>query len=146
MTVTLIAGALLALALDQATKHLALARLGRGRRADLAPWLRLRVAANPGSFLWLGRSPGAQLAWWAATLAAVVAVGRYVTPLSDPVIQLALGIAVGGATGNLVDRLRHGFVIDLIDIRIARWWWPTFNVADAAIVLGVAVALWALMR
>lgn len=51
---------------------------------------------------------------------------------------LGLGLALGGAAGNLADILRSGYVVDFIDLR----WWPVFNLADVAIVAGLALAFW----
>lgn len=71
---------------------------------------------------------------------AVVVIGvvlfyqRYLPPRSL-LVNLALGLQLGGATGNLTDRLRFGYVVDFIDIRV----WPVFNLADFSIVLGLAL-------
>jgi lipoprotein signal peptidase len=54
---------------------------------------------------------------------------------------IALGIALGGAASNLIDRVRHGGIVDFIDLKI----WPVFNIADAAIVIGVGVTAFALL-
>jgi signal peptidase II len=73
-------------------------------------------------------------------LVAVVVIGivlfyqRYLPPRSL-LVNLALGLQLGGATGNLTDRLRFGYVVDFIDIRV----WPVFNLADFSIVLGLAL-------
>jgi len=56
--------------------------------------------------------------------------------------SLALGLQLGGAVGNLIDRFRHGFVVDFIDFSF----WPTFNVADSAITIGVLMLLYVLLR
>jgi signal peptidase II len=53
----------------------------------------------------------------------------------------AVGLIVGGAIGNVVDRLRLGAVIDFVDLHAAGWHWPAFNVADSAIALGVLVII-----
>ena len=53
--------------------------------------------------------------------------------LSYPMLRLAIGLQLGGAVGNLIDRLRHGAVVDFIDVGP----WPTFNVADSSIVVGI---------
>jgi signal peptidase II len=58
-------------------------------------------------------------------------------------VRAALPLVLGGALGNLVDRLAHGYVIDFIDVHVSllgrEYHWPTFNVADAAITVGVAL-------
>lgn len=142
MTTTLGLTALLTLATDQGSKHVALAQLANGRVALVTRWLRFRVVANPTPFFAAGETRSASLALWASSLAALALLSRYVERLGDPAAQLGLGVAIGGATGNLVDRLLRGAVIDFIDVKIGRWWWPTFNLADAAIALGVMTALW----
>jgi signal peptidase II len=53
----------------------------------------------------------------------------------------ALGLVIGGALGNVVDRIRFGAVFDFLDVHVAGWHWPAFNVADSAISVGVAVLL-----
>lgn len=63
--------------------------------------------------------------------AAVIAAG-----FSTPALQVALGLAAGGAAGNTIDQIRHGGIVDFIDLKV----WPAFNLADAAIVLGAALA------
>ena len=56
-------------------------------------------------------------------------------------MALALSLVLGGAFGNLVDRVFYGYVIDFIDVYYANWHWPTFNIADSAIVIGAALLL-----
>ncbi|MEG6617096.1 signal peptidase II [Peptococcaceae bacterium 1198_IL3148] len=57
-------------------------------------------------------------------------------------VQLALGMIAGGALGNLIDRLRYGKVVDFLDFRV----WPIFNLADTAIVMGVALVIWQMLK
>jgi len=56
-------------------------------------------------------------------------------------MALALSLVLGGAVGNLIDRVLYGYVIDFIDVYYASWHWPTFNVADSAITAGAALLL-----
>ena len=56
-------------------------------------------------------------------------------PIENPWIRLSLGLQLGGALGNLVDRFHYGYVVDFVDIGF----WPIFNVADVSIVVGVAI-------
>ncbi len=60
--------------------------------------------------------------------------------------RVALGLILGGALGNLIDRLRLGAVVDFIDVGVAGYWWPTFNVADSAITAGTGLLFLALWR
>ena len=59
-----------------------------------------------------------------------------------PRIQVAMGLLVGGILGNMIDRVWHGYVIDFIDVHLQIYRWPTFNLADTAIFLGVAIHLY----
>ena len=60
---------------------------------------------------------------------------------SGPAVTAAVGLIAGGTLGNLVDRLRFGYVVDFIDLR----WWPVFNVADSAICIGVGLLMWKML-
>ena len=67
--------------------------------------------------------------------------------LRQPAAQFAFGLLCGGIAGNLVDRLAHGHVIDFIDLHFGRYVYPTFNVADSAICVGVfGYVLWSLRQ
>ena len=106
-------------ALDQAAKAAARARLESP--VDLTPFLALRLGFNPGVTFGLFAD------WIWRTRSAVTAV--------------AASLIAGGALGNLLDRLRSGAVTDFIDLHWGDAHWPTFNLADAAIVCGVALLL-----
>ena len=137
----LVAG--LVLVLDQASKALVVRGLAEGQAAAVAG-LPLRIVRLSNARLGLGLLPRgrAGLLLWSAVM---VGLGLVVlaTPLladADPVAPLGLGAALGGASGNALDRLRLGAVTDFIDLRV----WPVFNLADLAIVFGTVVALWGL--
>jgi signal peptidase II len=61
-------------------------------------------------------------------------------------LAIALALIIGGAVGNLVDRLSLGYVIDFIDVHAAGWHWPAFNIADSAITIGAVLLLWDAFR
>ena len=77
------------------------------------------------------------LVWFAALVSAIL-LRRSGVWFQGHVAQFGLGLAFGGAAGNLLDILRRRCIVDFIDLR----WWPVFNLADVAIVGGLAVALW----
>ena len=81
--------------------------------------------------------------WLISAFALIVAAGLgfwlYRTRRKWP--ALALGLIIGGALGNVIDRLRLGWVIDFIDFHVNTWHWPAFNIADAAITVGVGMLL-----
>ena len=73
--------------------------------------------------------------------AIVIALLIWLRRAHNAVIRLALGLIIGGAIGNVVDRLSRGAVVDFLDFHIGNWHWFAFNIADAAICLGVAALL-----
>jgi signal peptidase II len=77
------------------------------------------------------------LVWFTALVSAIL-LHRSGAWFQSRVAQFGLALAFGGAAGNLLDILRRHSIVDFIDLR----WWPVFNLADAAIIAGLAVALW----
>jgi signal peptidase II len=140
VSVELLLAASLVLTLDHASKRLVASRLGGSRCVPAGPGPRLRPVANPRLGLGLFREPRTLLGVWGAAVLGILLLIHFTPSFQGPVAQAGLGAALGGATGNVLERLRYGAVLDFVDLRI----WPVFNVADAAIVLGVAVALWSM--
>jgi signal peptidase II len=136
---------LLVLAADQASKWWILHRidLPRIHQVVLLPVLNLTMVSNPGITFGLltGSSPWNALILSALALVVVIALGVWLHSAESRVTAIALGAIGGGAVGNIVDRLRFGSVVDFIDAHIGVWHWYVFNVADAAIVCGVAVLI-----
>jgi len=137
-----LAVALAVLAADQASKYwilhvLHLPELGQVR---LLPVLDLAMVWNRGVTFGLLAGLGA---WGSAVLAVlalciVVALGWWLRRADSWLTAIALGCIAGGAVGNVIDRARFGAVVDFIRAHVGVWSWPVFNLADAAIVCGVA--------
>jgi signal peptidase II len=128
--------ALVVVAADQASKVWAQASLRPDHETTVIPgWLWFRLTSNSGASLGLLR--GHNLLFVVVSALVVLAVAAIVLRgVPGPLGAVALGAVAGGATGNLVDRVRLGSVIDFIEVHL----WPTdFNLADAAIRLGVLV-------
>jgi signal peptidase II len=136
MLVEVVVPAVLVLLVDQASKRAIASRLAPGQVMATLPGIaaRLRRVDNRRSTPGVLAGPRRLALVW---LAVVAGAGLAALAL-DPPGRVALGIAIGGAAGNVLDRLRHGGVVDFIDLRI----WPVFNLADLAIVAGVALAAW----
>jgi signal peptidase II len=134
----------LVLMLDQASKALVLRALGADgvpRHRDWGP-VRLRRVVNMRPGLGLVGGPVALVLTWCGLLGLTAALLLVATPTAaGGAVRAGLAMALGGATGNLIDRLRLGGVVDFVDLRV----WPVFNVADVGIVAGSALALWALL-
>ena len=134
----LVAGIVVAVvvALDQLTKAWAVAALDRGRTIDLVWTLRLKLTFNDGAAFSLGGGSGGLLAL--AGLAVVAVVYRSVLRWPGRLPPIALGLVLGGAIGNLIDRVaRDGSVVDFIDLQ----WWPLFNVADIGVSCGAVLLI-----
>jgi len=127
------------LAADQASKALVRGSIGRTERVDVLPGLDLVNTRNTGVAFGFFSGGGAVVAGVAA-LALVALLAFFATHLSRPLVWLPTGLLVGGAAGNLVDRAREGAVTDFVDLPL----WPAFNVADAAITIGVLALLYVL--
>jgi len=132
--------------LDQVAKAWILggAHLSEGLTIDLWGPFRLTLVWNPGVAYGLFRSDAAWPRWALCGFEFVVAVALaiWVRRSEKPLIGLAIGLVMGGAIGNLIDRVRFGAVVDFIDVRRLplplQWHFPwIFNVADAAITVGV---------
>lgn len=131
--------------LDQVSKSIVLRELGPNGSHDVVTIipgvLRLIFVRNTGSAF--GLFQGSSDVLKIVAVVAIVLLGLYYARAAarDWVMALALGLQVGGAIGNIVDRFRHGYVVDWIDLPR----FPTFNIADSAITVGVVLLIYALM-
>jgi signal peptidase II len=139
--VGLVAVAAAALLADQLTKQIAVSQLGYGESVDVVGPLSIHHVRNPG--IAFGLFPT-----WAGVVTILTAVavlwmvGYFArSGARHPVLPVALGLLIGGAAGNLVDRLRLGHVTDFLDLS----YWPAFNLADMFIVAGVGILLAAIV-
>jgi len=135
--------ALLALVLDQAAKAAMLVVMDPPRVIPIAPFFNLTLGFNRGASFGMF-STDAELGRWALTALALVIVAVLAIWLSRTHSRweaVGLGAIIGGALGNVVDRIRQGAVTDFLDFYVGEWHWPAFNLADAAISLGVAALL-----
>ena len=133
------------LLLDQCTKLLADAMLAAHESVVLLPVLALRKAYNSGAaFSFLSDASGWQR-WFFVVLAVVIILVLVAWLRRLPAGQVrtawSLSLILGGAAGNLIDRVIYGHVIDFIDVYYGSWHWPTFNVADSAIFVGAFLLL-----
>jgi lipoprotein signal peptidase len=135
--------ALLVLAGDQGSKYWVLHGIDLPEIGQivLLPVLNLTMVWNHGVTFGLLNGLGPLGAWLlaGAALAIVVALGVWMRRAETRRVSAALGAITGGAVGNIVDRVRYGAVVDFIHAHIGGWSWYVFNIADAAIVCGVAV-------
>lgn len=140
LILVLIAATILA---DQLTKALALSLLVPGVAVPVLPGFNLTLGFNEGSSFGMlsGVMAGKPLLMAALTGALTLMFAVMAFRARHPFERAGYALVVGGALGNIVDRLRQGAVTDFLDLYWRDWHWPTFNVADIAITLGV---LWIL--
>jgi signal peptidase II len=130
-----------ALAVDQMTKAWALVALSPayGEGITVLPILRLRLGFNTGVSFGMFSESAADAVWLlvGVKLAIIAVLIGWLGRTRSGTEALGIGLVIGGALGNLIDRVHLGAVVDFLDAHYAGWHWPTFNVADVAIVLGV---------
>jgi len=139
-----VAVALAVLVVDQASKWWVLTTLGpRGTPLVLLPVLDFRLVRNTGITFGLlnGSAIFGPLLLALAAMAVVVGLGIWLSRAERVLVACSIGAIAGGAVGNVIDRLRLGWVVDFIQAHAFGWSWYVFNVADAAIVCGVAALL-----
>ena len=136
---------LLAIILDQGSKLAITSTMHLYQSIQIIPNFRLTYVHNTGAaFSFLSEAGGWQR-WFFAGLAlaisAVIAVWLSRLKPHETLLAVALSLVLGGAMGNLIDRLAYGYVIDFLDVYYQTWHWPAFNIADSAITLGVIFML-----
>jgi len=135
--------------LDQATKQLVSRMLAAGEAVTVAPFFDLVHVRNPGAaFSFLSDAPGWQRELFIAiALAAIVWIVYLLHKHArETLFCLALALILGGAAGNLIDRVAFGAVIDFLDFHLGGHHWPAFNAADSAITCGAALLIWDSLR
>jgi signal peptidase II len=133
--------------LDQLSKAAVLAFLAHDGLDDgtrVAPFFNLVLTFNRGVSFGLFNATGGGLdALLFSLVAAAIVAGLiwWLSRAATPLLAVAIGLIVGGAIGNVVDRIRLGAVVDFLDFHLGSWHWPAFNFADSAICVGVAAML-----
>ena len=129
--------------LDVFSKDVVQRNLADGSSIDLLPFLQLVLVYNRGAaFGFLGEASGWQLPFFVviAVIVSIVIVIRLArTAATQKWFEVALVLILAGAIGNLIDRIRVGYVIDFIELYYGAWRFPAFNVADIAIFLGAVI-------
>lgn len=129
--------AALVIALDQLSKYVVRATLSRGESFPEEGFLRITHVTNTGAAFGILQGQTFFLVVATAVGLSTIVLYYLYPPMEHGLVRLALGLQLGGAIGNLTDRLRLGRVTDFIDFQF----WPAFNVADSSIVIGVTVII-----
>lgn len=136
--------ALVVLVADQATKWALVGYCGIAERPiEVLPFFNLVMVWNTGISFGLFQSGSAYAPYILSAVSLVIVCGLliWLRRASGRMETIAIGLVIGGALGNTVDRLRWGAVADFFDLHVAGYHWPAFNIADSAIVVGVGLLL-----
>ena len=131
--------------LDLATKAWVSNALSYGDVVRVTPFFNLILTHNPGAAFSFLAGAGGWQRWFFSAVAVVISVVLVVMlrrPHRDRVVPLALALVLGGAVGNLWDRVSLGHVVDFIQLHAGGYYFPAFNVADSSISVGVALLVW----
>lgn len=133
--------AILAAAADQAIKAAMVELLADAGPIAVAPFLNLRLGYNTGVSFSMFAETFRETPWLLAAIlfGIVLLVAAFAMRAERLIEACSCGLIAGGALGNIIDRIRLGAVVDYIDLFYADWHWPTFNLADIFIFLGVAL-------
>ncbi len=138
--------AILLILLDQLSKYLADTQLVYGQPNALLPVLDITLHYNPGAAFSFLSDAGGWQRWFFAAIAIGASIGLTVwlsrVRADEKLLAIALPLIIGGALGNLYDRLIHGYVVDFLSFHAAGWYYPAFNVADIGITLGAIGLIW----
>jgi signal peptidase II len=127
--------------LDQLTKYLVMTYMELGQSIPEEGWIRLTYTTNTGGAFSLFANQGFLLAIASILGIAILVLYLRYLPLDSKVLKLGLALDLGGAVGNLIDRVRFGEVVDFVDIGA----YPVFNVADSAITVGTVLIIYYLL-
>ncbi|HUQ29578.1 MAG TPA: signal peptidase II [Usitatibacter sp.] len=134
---------------DLATKAWITHAFVPGDVLQVTPFFNLVLTFNAGAAFSFLAGAGGWQRWFFTIVAAVISVVLVVMlrrPHRDRLVPLALSLVLGGALGNLWDRLTLGHVVDFVQLHAGGYYWPAFNVADSAISVGVVLLVWDAIR
>jgi lipoprotein signal peptidase len=139
--------ALAVVVLDQLSKRFVLEHFGAAacvdRREPVTAFLDLVLTCNRGmSFGLFNTGSGLSVPLFALAVAVIVAIlFWWLSRVNSELLSSAIGLIIGGAVGNVIDRIHFGGVVDFLYFHLGAWYWPAFNLADSAICIGVLVML-----
>lgn len=137
--------AVLIVVFDQLTKQWVSSSFTYGETLELLPFLNLTLVHNMGAAFSFLSDAGGWQRWFFTIVSLIVSVVLVVwlsrLPAKQYLLATALALVLGGAVGNLWDRVLLGYVVDFVDVYYQKYHWPAFNVADAAITIGAILLI-----
>jgi signal peptidase II len=125
-------------ALDQITKYFAINYINPYDSLKIFTFLQLVIVTNKGAAFGMFKNIGSGFFIAASVIAIIFVIYLLIRGKED---QLGLSLVLGGAIGNLIDRILYGRVVDFIDLSIGKYHWPAFNIADSSLTVGVTIIL-----
>jgi signal peptidase II len=138
---------LLILAVDQLTKAVVVQTVSISSSNKIIPgFFNITHIQNRGAIFGFFSHSGSQLVYLLLTLTSLAALALVIyyffkTPSDEKSVNISLSLILGGALGNLTDRVFRGYVVDFLDFYIKKWHWPSFNVADSCITIGAILLI-----
>ncbi len=132
---------------DQATKWLVMEKIlrvtsdGGYDKLALFPGLNFVMVWNRGVSFGMFGDVGSAMAFCALSILICIPLSVWMAVAEKKIVALSLALIIGGALGNVIDRIRFGAVADFIDVYAGQWHWPAFNIADSAIVIGAVLLI-----
>ena len=126
--------------LDYISKQTILDRIMPHEAVDVLPFLRIVNVQNEGAAFGLFTSLGNNF-FIIISFVAIILIVIYISRIKGRLELFSISLILGGAVGNLIDRLTVGKVVDFIDFFVGKWHWPAFNVADSALTVGIILFL-----
>lgn len=131
--------------LDQWTKHAVIDSMNLYQSIQVLPFFNITYVHNYGAAFSFLHDAGGWQRWFFTAIAVAVSVlilwWLKKTPAGQRLVPVAFSLILGGAIGNVYDRLVHGYVIDFLDFYVGGWHWPAFNIADSAIFIGAGLLI-----
>ena len=134
----------LVIALDQASKWFMVSWLSLYETVAVMPYFNLTMAHNYGAAFSFLADAGGWQKWFFIVLASVISLGLlyWLYKLAQTKLEgFSIALILGGAIGNVIDRIYYGYVIDFLDVYYGTYHWPAFNIADAAICIGAVLIM-----
>jgi len=126
--------------LDYLTKKIIVSKIMLYESVNILPFLNIVHVENKGAAFSILTNLGNEY-FIGISAIAIIAIAIYLSKLPKGLELIALSLILGGAVGNLLDRIRIGKVTDFIDVFVGKWHWPAFNVADSALTIGIVLFL-----
>ena len=124
--------------LDQITKYLVSTSISPFDSVEILPFLHIVNIQNTGAAFGIFKNLGSNVFIWVSVVAIIFVI---VLIIQSTYSRFGLSLLLGGAIGNLIDRIRFGKVVDFIDASVGEYHWPAFNVADSCLTIGILIIL-----